>query len=61
MAEGSLAPVACLQESAAPCSRAPECRTLPVWKNYYELTKNYFSGITLADLMDTPAADNYVI
>ena len=59
--EGSLAPVACLQESAAPCSRAPECRTLPVWKNYYELTKNYFSGITLADLMDTPAADNYVI
>lgn len=61
MAEGSLAPVACLQESAAPCSRASECRTLPVWKNYYELTKNYFSGITLADLMDTPAADNYVI
>ena len=61
MAEGSLAPVACLQESAAPCSRAPECRTLPVWNNYYELTKNYFSGITLADLMDTPAADNYVI
>ena len=61
MAEGSLAPVACLQESAAPCSRAPECRTLPVWKNYYELTKNYFSGITLAALMDTPAADNYVI
>ena len=26
MAEGSLAPVACLQESTAPCSRAPECR-----------------------------------
>ena len=62
MAEGSLAPVACLQESAAPCSRAPECRTLPVWKNYYELTKNYFSGITLADLMDTDQVGNdYVI
>ena len=61
LAEGDLAPVACLQENAAACSRAAECRTLPVWEKYYELTKDYFSGITLADLMDTPAADNYVI
>ena len=61
LTEGDLAPVACLQENAAPCGRAPECRTLPVWKNYYELTKSYFSGITLADLMDVPLADNYVI
>ena len=28
---------------------------------YYKLTKDYFSGITLADLMGTPSADNYVI
>ena len=61
LAEGDLAPVACLQENAAACSRAAECRTLPVWEKYYELTKGYFSGITLADLMNTPQADNYVI
>ena len=61
LAEGDLAPVACLQENAAACSRAAECRTLPVWEKYYELTKDYFSGITLADLMTTPQADNYVI
>ena len=61
LAEGGLAPVACLQDSSVPCSRASECRTLPVWENYYKLTKDYFSGITLADLMNTPAADNYVI
>ena len=61
LAEGDLAPVACLQENAAACSRAAECRTLPVWEKYYELTKDYFSGITLADLMNTPQADNYVI
>ena len=61
LAEGDLAPVACLQENAAACSRAAECRTLLVWEKYYELTKDYFSGITLADLMNTPQADNYVI
>ena len=61
LAEGDLAPVACLQENAAACSRAAECRTLPVWEKYYELTKDYFSGIKLADLMNNPQADNYVI
>lgn len=61
LAEGDLAPVSCLQENAAVCDRAAECRTLPVWKNYYKLTKDYFSCITLADLMSTPSADNYVI
>lgn len=61
LAEGDLAPVSCLQENAAGCDRAAECRTLPVWKNYYKLTKDYLSGITLADLMGTPSADNYVI
>lgn len=61
IAEGDLAPVACLQPNAVPCSRAAECRTLSVWQGYYKLTEDYFSGITLADLMNVPLADNYVI
>lgn len=61
LAEGGLAPVSCLQEHAAPCERAAECQTLPVWKGYFDLTKSYFSGITLADLMAVPRADNYII
>lgn len=61
LAEGDLSPVACLQEGAKPCPRAAECRTLPMWKEYYDLTRRYFDGITLADLMATPLADNYVI
>ena len=61
LAEGDLSPVACLQEGAKPCPRAAECRTLPMWKKYYDLTRRYFDGITLADLMATPLADNYVI
>ena len=35
LAEGDLAPVSCLQKDARPCPRAPECKTLPLWKNYY--------------------------
>ncbi len=60
-AEGDLAPVTCLQSGAAPCGRAAECRTLPVWEGYHKLTKDYFSGITLADLMAGDPADNYMI
>ena len=61
LSEGDLAPVSCLQAGAEPCARAAECRTLSVWEGYYKLTKDYFSGLTLADLLDTPTADNYVI
>ena len=61
LAEGDLAPVACLQSGAAPCPRAAECRTLPVWQGYRKLTEDYFRGITLADLMNTPQGDDYVI
>lgn len=61
LSEGDLAPVSCLQAGAEPCARAAECRTLSVWEGYYKLTKDYFSGITLADLLDMPTADNYVI
>lgn len=60
-AEGDMAPVACLQSGAAPCGRAAECRTLPVWEGYYRLTREYFAGITLADLMAGDPADNYMI
>ena len=52
LAEGNLAPVACLEANAAACARSPECRTLPMWENYYKITKDYFSSITLADLAD---------
>ena len=43
------------------CKMAAECKTLPVWQGYYDMTRDYFSNITLADLMKAPMADNYVI
>ena len=60
-AEGDLAPVSCLGQNAEPCPRASECRTLHMWKEYYDTTRNFFKGITIADLMAASAADNYVI
>ena len=59
--EGELAPVACLERGAKPCSRAAECRTLPMWKKYYAMTNEFFDGISIADLMKNGASYDYVI
>ncbi|MBE6725693.1 MAG: Rrf2 family transcriptional regulator [Ruminococcaceae bacterium] len=61
LTEEELAPVACLTDGAKPCERAAECRTLAMWQKFYDLTRDYFSGITLADLMRSDSADMYVI
>ena len=51
LTEGNFAPVACLECTADPCNREKECKTLPMWKGYQELSNRYFDGITLADLI----------
>lgn len=51
LAEGDLAPVACLQCNAEKCDRADICLTLPMWTEFYNIVNNYFDGITLKDLM----------
>ncbi len=61
LTEGDLAPVSCLSQDAEPCPKASECRTLKLWKGFYDLTNKYFDGVTVADLTMTDAADNYVI
>lgn len=59
--EGDLAPVSCLASGAAPCARAAECKTLGMWKQYNDITNEYFDGITLQDLLGTETPDDYVI
>ena len=53
LTEGDLAPVACLECGAAPCEKASECKTLPMWKEFYTLVNNYFDGITLSNLINS--------
>ncbi|MBD5559759.1 MAG: Rrf2 family transcriptional regulator [Clostridia bacterium] len=48
--EGTLAPVACMREDAPVCERTSVCETLPLWKQFYNLTQTYFNGVSIADL-----------
>lgn len=50
--EGTLSPVMCLDGNSGVCERAGDCKTLCVWTGFYKLIKDYFSGITLSDLIN---------
>ena len=60
--EGSMSPVACLEDNAAPCGRASYCRTLPLWRGLNQVISEYLDSRTIADLM-RPGFDgvDYVI
>lgn len=62
LTEGSLAPVACLDEKAEQCNRIHDCRTLSMWQGLDKLISEYLDGITIADLMVTyQPGDHYII
>lgn len=62
LTEDSLAPVACLEVGAAPCSKMTECRTLAMWQGLDKVITGYLDNITIADLMRSESAGNdYVI
>lgn len=62
LAEGSLAPVACLEEGRSDCARSGGCRTLGMWTRLQALIDNFVEGITIADLLlEDNEADNYSI
>lgn len=50
--EGSLAPVACLEEGAAVCDRRDVCDTLGIWQELEDAINAVVDGITLADLVE---------
>lgn len=64
LTEGSLAPVACLEQQQNGCERSGECATLPVWQGLYQVINEYLDSITLQDLLEQNhqiGCDNYVI
>lgn len=52
LTEGPLSTVSCLQPGAVPCERTEICITLPMWKLFDQMVRDFFSGITLQDLID---------
>jgi Rrf2 family protein len=64
MTEGSLAPVACLDDVTNECERCTECATLTIWQGLYDVINEYLDGITLQDLLDKRTelySENYII
>lgn len=64
LTEGSLAPVACLDQPVNQCERSEECMTLPVWQGLYKAITDYLDNITLQDILDdnkNRSFDDYVI
>ena len=49
--EGTMATVACLEEDAEACPRKNDCKTLPMWKEFDSIVHDFFSRITVADLV----------
>lgn len=62
--EGSLAPVACLDDDENQCPRCNDCVTLYVWEKIYEAVNEVVDKITIKDLIEhqnSINSDNYVI
>lgn len=54
--EGSLVPVACMEDTPNQCARCNKCVTLDVWQQIYEAVTNVVDNITLADLVQKQKA-----
>ena len=52
LTEGSLAPVACLEDGADACERWDTCETLDVWRDLYGAINQVVDGVTIADLAE---------
>lgn len=51
LTEGDMAPVACLECEEGQCERTGDCKTRPMWKEFYRRANEYFDTVTIADLL----------
>lgn len=63
LTEGSLAPVACLEDDVNTCDRQDCCATLKLWKKLDDAIRSVVDTVTLEDLVEwqNENAGNYVI
>ncbi len=62
--EGSLAPIACLEDKVNQCERAATCKTLSVWDGLYKVVTDYLDNVTIETILeqnDHKGPDNYII
>ncbi len=63
LTEGSLAPVACLEDEVNLCERQDTCATLKLWQMLNQAISDVVDRVTLEDLVEweNEKLDNYVI
>ena len=61
LTEGSLAPVACLEDRAQECAREDTCDTLGIWQELYDAINRVVDHITIADLVERHRKRNEAI
>ncbi|MDE5916509.1 MAG: Rrf2 family transcriptional regulator [Oscillospiraceae bacterium] len=52
LTEGSLSPIACVEEEPVSCERSSICAMLTVWQGLYKVINEYLDGITLQDVLE---------
>ena len=63
-AEGTLVPIACLQDEYNQCERKDRCTTLKFWENFDKVIEDYVDIVILQDLADNAkemSGDYYTI
>lgn len=50
--EGSMAPVACLENELNDCPRVDFCPTIKLWTGLYKTMIEYLDSVTIADLLN---------
>ena len=56
LTEGSLNPVACLDDDVNECERCDTCETLEVWKELADAINHIVDNVTIADLVERQQA-----
>lgn len=56
LTEGSLCPVACLEDEVNECVRCDTCETLSVWKDLNDAINRVVDGVTIGDLAERQLA-----
>jgi len=56
LTEGSLNPVACLDDEINECERCDTCETLEIWKELAEAINHVVDNVTIADLVERQQA-----
>lgn len=51
LTEGDLAPVSCLTNDDEQCEQCTKCKTIHMWNHFHDMILDYFSNITIADLV----------